>query len=150
LRAADRRGVVHRLGRDVTLIDDSYNSSPAALQGALDVVAHVAGAGRRIAVLGEMLELGTHSLALHEECGRSAAAAGLDLLVAIGGPAARALGSAAVSAGMSPGSVSCFDTSAQAQEPVVGLLRPGDLVLIKGSRGTRTDLVADRIMAEFG
>jgi UDP-N-acetylmuramoyl-tripeptide--D-alanyl-D-alanine ligase len=150
LRAADRRGVVHRLSRDVTLIDDSYNSSPAALRSALDIVAHVSGASRRIAVLGEMLELGTHGIALHEECGRLAVAAGVDLLVAIGGPAARALARAAVSAGMPPESASYFGTSAQALEPVVGLLRPGDLVLVKGSRGTRTDLVADRIMAEFG
>ena len=100
LRPADRRGAVARLGGGVTLIDDSYNSSPTALRRALDVVAHESRCERKIAVLGEMLELGDHALALHEECGRAAAAAGLTMLFAIGGAPARALADAAVAAGM--------------------------------------------------
>jgi UDP-N-acetylmuramoyl-tripeptide--D-alanyl-D-alanine ligase len=150
LRPADRRGVVHPLRDGIRLVDDSYNSSPAALGRALDVIAHDARARRKVAVLGEMLELGEHALALHRESGRRAAAAGLARLFAIGGPAARALAEAAVAAGMPSASVTWFEGSDQAAGAVVSSLEPGDLVLVKGSRGVRTDVVADRIAAELG
>ncbi|HKH72342.1 MAG TPA: UDP-N-acetylmuramoyl-tripeptide--D-alanyl-D-alanine ligase [Vicinamibacterales bacterium] len=149
LRPADRRGAVARLGGGITLIDDSYNSSPSALRRALEVVAHENRCERKIAVLGEMLELGDHAQALHEECGRAAAAAGLTMLFAIGGAPARALADAAVAAGMPRESVVYFAQSAEAIAPVSAQVRRGDLVLVKGSRGTRTDLVADRLAAEF-
>ena len=149
LSAPDRRGVVHRLKGGVTLIDDSYNSSPAALARALDVVAKETRAARKVAVLGEMLELGAHAAALHESSGRAAAAAGLRLLVSVGGQPARVLAASAVAAGMSASSVLYFESSEQAVPGVLAALRAGDLVLVKGSRGTRTDLIADRIAAEF-
>jgi UDP-N-acetylmuramoyl-tripeptide--D-alanyl-D-alanine ligase len=149
LRPADRRGAVARLGGGITLIDDSYNSSPSALRKALDVVAHETRCERKIAVLGEMLELGDHARALHEECGRAAAAAGLSKLFAVGGEPARALADAAIAAGMARDSVAYYALSADAIVPVAAEVRRGDLVLVKGSRGTRTDLVADRLAAEF-
>jgi UDP-N-acetylmuramoyl-tripeptide--D-alanyl-D-alanine ligase len=149
LRPADRRGAVTRLGGGITLIDDSYNSSPSALRRALDVVAHENRCERKIAVLGEMLELGDHAQALHEDCGRAAAAAGLTMLFAIGGAPARALADAAVASGMARESVAYFAQSAEAIAPISAQVRRGDLVLVKGSRGTRTDLVADRLAAEF-
>ncbi|MGH9346328.1 MAG: UDP-N-acetylmuramoyl-tripeptide--D-alanyl-D-alanine ligase, partial [Vicinamibacterales bacterium] len=77
LRPADHRGAVHRLQGGVTLIDDSYNSSPSALARALEVVARETRAVGKVAVLGEMLELGESSTRLHEECGRAAARSGL-------------------------------------------------------------------------
>ena len=150
LQPADRRGAVRLLRRDITLIDDSYNSSPTALRRALEVVAHEARDTRAIAVLGEMLELGDHSIAMHEACGRAAAAAGLSRLFAVGGPAARALANAAIAAGMTSSQVFYFETSAQAAPAVVEALEAGDLVLVKGSRGTRTDVVADSLVAELG
>jgi len=150
LHPADRRGAVRLLRRDITLIDDSYNSSPTALHRALEVVAHEARDTRAIAVIGEMLELGDHSIAMHEACGRAAAAAGLSRLFAVGGPAARALANAAIAAGMKSSGVFYFETSAQAAPAVVAALEAGDLVLVKGSRGTRTDVVADRLVAELG
>jgi UDP-N-acetylmuramoyl-tripeptide--D-alanyl-D-alanine ligase len=97
-----------------------------------------------------MLELGDHSIALHEACGRAAAAAGLSRLFVVGGPSARALANAAIAAGMQSSAVSYFETSAQAAPAVVDALEAGDLVLVKGSRGTRTDVVADRLAAELG
>jgi UDP-N-acetylmuramoyl-tripeptide--D-alanyl-D-alanine ligase len=145
---ADRRGAVRRLRDGIVLVDDSYNSSPAALRRALEVVAHESDAARRIAVLGEMLELGTYAAALHEDCGRAAAAAGVDELFAIGGEPARALARAAIDAGMSAAHVHYIETSADAAAAVAAAVRPGDLVLVKGSRGTRTDMIADRIAAE--
>jgi UDP-N-acetylmuramoyl-tripeptide--D-alanyl-D-alanine ligase len=149
LRAADRRGAVRRLRSGVVLIDDSYNSSPSALARALDVVGKETRATGKIAVLGEMLELGDQSPALHRRSGRLAAAAGLRLLVAIGGEPARALADAAVEAGMSASAVRHVETSAAAAPGVVADVRAGDLVLVKGSRGTRTDIVADAVAAEF-
>jgi UDP-N-acetylmuramoyl-tripeptide--D-alanyl-D-alanine ligase len=149
LRPADRRGAVQPLRDGVTLIDDSYNSSPAALQRALEVLAHETGAPRRIAVLGEMLELGDHAIGLHQACGRAAAASGLQLLIAVGGAPARALADAAVAAGMPARAVHYFETSDLAAAAAVAAIGPGDVVLVKGSRGVRTDIVADRLTAEF-
>lgn len=149
LKPADRRGAVRRLRGGITLIDDSYNSSPAALRRALEVVAHENRASRKVAILGEMLELGGHAVALHRECGRAAAAAGLRLLFTIGGGPARALADAAIAAGMAAAAVTHFEKSEMAGPVVAAAVRAGDLVLVKGSRGTRTDLVADRIAAEF-
>jgi UDP-N-acetylmuramoyl-tripeptide--D-alanyl-D-alanine ligase len=149
LRPADRRGAVKQLRDRVTLIDDSYNSSPTALRRALEVVAKESHASRKVAVLGEMLELGDHALALHDVCGRAATAAGVSLLFTVGGAPARAMAEAAIDAGMPSGSVRYFERSDEAAPIVVEAIRPGDLVLVKGSRGTRTDIVVDRIAAEL-
>ena len=150
LQPADRRGVVRHLRDGVTLIDDSYNSSPAALTRALDVMTRETRVSGRVAVLGEMLELGDHAIRLHEESGRAAAGAGLRLLVVVGGAPAQALAGAAVAAGMPGGAVLHFASSADAAPAVATALRAGDLVLVKGSRGTRCDVVADRIVQERG
>lgn len=149
LSPADRRGAVRRLRDGVVLIDDSYNSSPAALLKALDVLARDRQAARKVAVLGEMRELGDHALRLHGECGRAAAMSELAALVCVGGAPARAMADAAIEAGLAAAAVSYFDNSDAAAPAVLELLRPGDLVLVKGSRGTRTDIVADRIAGEL-
>ncbi|HEY6361219.1 MAG TPA: UDP-N-acetylmuramoyl-tripeptide--D-alanyl-D-alanine ligase [Vicinamibacterales bacterium] len=149
LQPADRRGSVRRLRDGVTLIDDSYNSSPAALRRALEVLARDTGAARKVAVLGEMLELGEHATALHADCGRAAAESGVRVLFTVGGAPARAMAEAAIAAGLPPTAVTHFDKSDAAAPAVAGSVRAGDLVLVKGSRGTRTDVVADRIVAEF-
>ena len=149
LTPAPRRGEVVTLGRGVTLVDDSYNSSPAALALALDALVSERPAGRRVAVIGEMRELGDFSMSLHAESGRRAAAARVDLLVAVGGPPARALADAAVEAGLPAAQVHYFESSDEAASAVAALLAPGDVVLVKGSRGTRTDIVADRVKAEW-
>ncbi len=148
LRPADRRGAVHRLPSGVIVMDDSYNSSPSALAKSLDVVARETSAIRKVAVLGEMLELGDHAERLHAESGRLVAQSGVDVLYAIGGQTARTLAAAAIAAGMSAASVRYFPASAEAAPEIADSIRPGDVVLVKGSRGIRTDLVADRIMAE--
>jgi UDP-N-acetylmuramoyl-tripeptide--D-alanyl-D-alanine ligase len=96
-----------------------------------------------------MLELGEHALALHREAGRTAAAAGLRLLFAVGGTPARALADAAIEAGMPAAAVRHVEKSELAGDEITDAIRAGDLVLVKGSRGTRTDVVADRIAAVF-
>jgi UDP-N-acetylmuramoyl-tripeptide--D-alanyl-D-alanine ligase len=147
LRPAARRGAVVRLANGITVVDDSYNSSPSALATALGVIQTERSATRTIAVLGEMLELGDHSTRLHAESGRRAAHSGISHLYAIGGPAAQAMAEAAIEAGMPAAAVTWFASSEQAASVIADAVRPGDLVLVKGSRGIRTDVVADRITA---
>jgi len=149
LTPASHRGEVLRLAGGVTVVDDSYNSNPRALRGVLEVIGREDRTARRIAVLGEMLELGVQSRALHESCGRVAAAAKLRYLVTVGGEPVRVLGESAVAAGMNAADVRHVNTSDKAADTVMDLVRPGDLVLVKGSRGIRTDVVVDRLKAEF-
>jgi UDP-N-acetylmuramoyl-tripeptide--D-alanyl-D-alanine ligase len=149
LRPAAHRGEVVRLSNGVTVIDDSYNANPTATRRAIDVLAGSA-ASRRIAVIGEMLELGEYSEALHAEVGRAAAQARLDLLIAVGGSPARALADAAVAAGMPAAAVRRFANSDDAADATAALLTAGDLVLVKGSRGIKTDRVVDRLKSAWG
>jgi len=146
---APHRGELLRLPGGITLIDDSYNSSPAALKRSLETVHAATGSARKIAVLGEMLELGAHAERLHQECGRAAADAGLSLLIAVGGDGAQWLADSARRAGMAESAVLYVPTSNDASEIALRKVRPGDLILVKGSRGIRTDLVVDRLKAEF-
>jgi UDP-N-acetylmuramoyl-tripeptide--D-alanyl-D-alanine ligase len=140
LRPAPRRGEVHVLpGSGITVVDDSYNSSPQAAAAVLAMLAVTP--GRRIAVLGEMLELGPGSPALHREVGRRAATAA-QVLVAVGGECAAELARAA--SGIETHYVA---TAGDALELLRELLRPGDVVLIKGSRGIGLDLVVDGLRA---
>ena len=149
LRPAHRRGELLRLPGGITLIDDSYNSSPTALRRALHTLKTATGSARKVAVLGEMLELGSHSRGLHDECGETAARAGVDVLIAGGGPSARALADAAIRAGMPETAVAYVPTSAEAAALALERTRPGDLVLVKGSRSIGTDVVVDRLKAEY-
>jgi UDP-N-acetylmuramoyl-tripeptide--D-alanyl-D-alanine ligase len=150
LAPAPRRGAVLRLAGGITVLDDSYNSSPAALRRALETLGSTTGRARKGAVLGEMLELGDHSLRLHRACGAAAAAAGLAWLVTVGGAPAAALGDAAVEAGLSAAAVRHAATSTEAAEIALSLARPGDLILVKGSRGIGVDRVTDRLEEAFG
>jgi UDP-N-acetylmuramoyl-tripeptide--D-alanyl-D-alanine ligase len=148
LRPVARRGSLVELRNGIRVVDDSYNASPAAVRAMLATLASTPVEGRRIAVLGEMLELGGSSRALHEDCGRAAADAGVDHLVAVGGDAAAGLIDGALRGGMPPARLQRFPDSVAAASAVAGLLRPNDFVLVKGSRGTRTDIVVDRLKAE--
>ena len=148
LGPAARRGQVVRLPGGITIIDDSYNANPTATRQALDVLAAETTAARRVAVIGEMLELGDRAIALHEDVGRAAAWSKVDVLLTVGGEPAAALARAAVAAGMPAGSVRHFATSDEAAAAAAGLVRPGDLILVKGSRGVRTDRVVERLKVE--
>ena len=151
MKPAAHRGDLLRLAGGITLIDDSYNSSPSALLQALETVKIATGSARKVAILGEMLELGSHAAQLHATCGRAAAAAGLDLLIAVGGDPARRTRRRGASARRHarPAAIAYVTTSAEAAELAGQKVRPGDLVLVKGSRGIRTDLVVDRLKVEY-
>ena len=114
------------------IIDDTYNSSPEAVIAALDALAKAPITGRRIAILGSMNELGAESPRYHREVG--AAAAGLDLLVTVGKLANEYLGPAATAAGLDPTRYRPADSPQAAADFLALLLRPGDVLLAKGSQ----------------
>jgi UDP-N-acetylmuramoyl-tripeptide--D-alanyl-D-alanine ligase len=147
LKPAPHRGDVIRLGSGIVVIDDSYNANPTATRRALEVLV-ASGARRRIAVLGEMLELGERAAELHADVGRAAAAAHLDAVFVVGGDAAAALADAAVAAGLDRARVRHFSGSDDAAAAVASFVKAGDVVLVKGSRGVKTDRVVDRLRAD--
>ena len=129
----------------VTIWNDCYNSNPEALRFMLDVLGETP-ARRRIAVLGEMLELGHSAEALHRDAGNYVASRGIDVLVGIGG-AARVMVQEAMHAGMSDGAAHFFEDAADAGEFVKRLVRPGDAVLYKGSRGVHVERALERLLS---
>jgi len=131
----------------VVIWNDCYNSNPEAVRAMLDVLRSTP-ARRHIAVLGEMLELGHAAEFLHRQVGRCAAETGLDALVAVQG-AARFMAEEAVRAGMPPHSVHFFERSdsADSAEFLRQLVRPGDAVLFKASRGVRIEQAMEKVLA---
>jgi len=125
----------------VVIWNDCYNSNPEAARSMIDVLAGTP-ATKRIAVLGEMLELGAESEGLHRKLGQYAAGRGIDLLVGVRG-AARAMVDAATDAGLR---TAYFDDPAEAGEFVRAEAHAGDAVLFKGSRGVRVERALERFM----
>jgi UDP-N-acetylmuramoyl-tripeptide--D-alanyl-D-alanine ligase len=124
--------------------NDCYNSNPEAAQAMIDVLVRTP-ARHRIAVLGEMLELGHASEPLHRQLGRYAAAAGVDRLVGVRGDA-HWMTEEAVTAGMSAESAPFFEDPAEAGEWIRGEAAPGDALLFKGSRGVRVERALERFL----
>jgi UDP-N-acetylmuramoyl-tripeptide--D-alanyl-D-alanine ligase len=147
LRPAPHRGEVRRLGEGVTLLDDCYNSSPEALEAAVAALSLLPGR-RRVAVLGDMLELGPTGPALHHAAGL--ALAGRVDVVASVGPLAREILEGAREAGIPAASLRHFAEGPEVVAALGELLRPGDAVLVKGSRGVRLEAVVAAIAARFG
>lgn len=136
------RGARLELGDGIALIDDTYNANPDSMRAALEELAQSA-AGRRVAILGEMLELGEHAAKLHEGVAREAARNGVGLLIAVGDHAAQ-LAEPLGSDGYVARDVG--DAAALAEQ----LLEPGDTVLVKGSRGVGMEAVVNALVARRG
>jgi UDP-N-acetylmuramoyl-tripeptide--D-alanyl-D-alanine ligase len=126
------RGQRIELPGAIAVVNDCYNANPMSMRAALDDLAVSAG-GRRVAVLGDMLELGPDELRFHAEIGDHARASGVELLITVGPLAREMRGDHAV------------DTAAQAAELVGDLVRPGDTVLVKASRGVGLEVVAEAL-----
>ena len=129
------------------IIDDTYNSSPAAVMAALDTLKTVL-ATRRIAILGDMLELGRYSASAHKNVGERAAQCA-DLLITVG-LRSRAIAGAALDAGMRESDIRQYDLgeSARAGKELEAELAQGDVVLVKGSQSLRMEKTVLEIMAE--
>jgi UDP-N-acetylmuramoyl-tripeptide--D-alanyl-D-alanine ligase len=143
VRFSGLRGERVLLGMGATIVNDCYNANPLSMRAALDDLATHETAGRRVAILGDMLELGPAEDEHHRDIGAYAATAGVDVLVTVGPRAARMLdrfdgeGYAVADAG---------EAAAMAGE----LIATGDVVLVKGSRGVGLELVAETLASEDG
>jgi UDP-N-acetylmuramoyl-tripeptide--D-alanyl-D-alanine ligase len=144
LTAGDKRGQVIEIA-GATILNDSYNSNPEALRSMIRTLAARPATGRRILVAGEMLELGEHGPALHIDSGRAAADAGLDLVVAVQGNAEH-LATAACAGGVPSVFLRDADT---AGHWLVENLRPGDVVLVKGSRGVHLERAIEALIKQI-
>ena len=132
-----------------TVVDDSYNSNPRSLIGMVRTIAEAAKEKRRrIVIAGEMLELGAEGPELHRNCGREAARAGLELIVAVQGQAKEIL-EGALESGVDRSRLKFVRDALQAGDLLVRTLKKGDVVLIKGSRGVKLDQAINTVRAAF-
>ncbi len=144
--APPQRGEVLRFTDGFTVINDSYNSNPTALLSMTrTMVEGAGGAARKIVVAGEMLELGPAEVEIHAATGADLAQAGVDMLIGVRG-AAKVMVEAARAAGLN---AVFAEDSADAADKLSVLIRPGDVVLIKGSRGVRTEVVVENLLEKF-
>lgn len=132
--------------KQTILIDDTYNSSPVALHSALETLAKVKTSGRRFAILGDMLELGKHSVTEHKEVGVVAARC-CDYLITVG-LRSRNLAEAALENGLSEKNVLQFESAIEAGKYVQNMIQENDVILVKGSQSMRMEKVVAEIMAE--
>ncbi len=128
----------------ISIFDDCYNSNPDAVRAMLDVLRDTP-AERRIAVLGEMLELGRWAGPLHREVGKYVARAGISVLVGIRGVARHTV-DAAIEGGLATDAAFFFEQPEDAGEHLKALARPGDVILFKGSRGTHVEKALERFL----
>jgi UDP-N-acetylmuramoyl-tripeptide--D-alanyl-D-alanine ligase len=140
VRPLPGRGRVEHLADGVVLVDETYNANPVALTAVLSLLGDTRWPGRKVLALGDMLELGPSGPELHRTVGRQALAAGVSLLIGVGPLAAESCRAAAAGA-----DTARFATSVDAAAAAGTLMRPGDLVLVKGSRGTAMERFADAL-----
>lgn len=128
----------------ISIFDDCYNANPDAVRAMLDVLRDTP-AERRIAVLGEMLELGHWAEPLHRDIGKYVAGAGISVLVGIRG-VARQMVDAAIQGGLATDAAFFFERPEDAGQHLRSLARPGDAILFKGSRGTHVEKALERFL----
>jgi UDP-N-acetylmuramoyl-tripeptide--D-alanyl-D-alanine ligase len=146
LRAPTMRGELLRFSNGLALINDSYNSSPAALQAMTELLAATPGFRRRILAAGEMRELGKDSAELHREAGRLAAQTGaIDFIVGVAGDAKEIL-AGAVAAGFPSANTRFYANSEEAAQGLKELAASDDLLLVKGSRGVQMEKIVEALL----
>jgi UDP-N-acetylmuramoyl-tripeptide--D-alanyl-D-alanine ligase len=143
-----QRGEVLHFKAGFTVINDSYNSNPSALLSMVDTLVEGSpSAGRRIVVAGEMLELGENEKGIHTETGmRIGEKSGVDMLIGVRG-FARELVDGAKHAGLKDAEF--VEESDAAAERVVSIVKAGDVILVKGSRGVKTEKVVEKLLERF-
>jgi UDP-N-acetylmuramyl pentapeptide synthase len=129
-----------------TIIDDSYNSSPDAVIAALNTLKDLRVSGKRLVILGDMMELGKYSAAEHKKVGKEVVGIA-DILVTVG-PRSKAIADEALAGDMSSQAVSSFDTSTLAGEYAASKIAAGDVVLVKGSQSIRMERTVEMLMAD--
>jgi len=129
---------IFRLDR-YTIVNDAYNASPLSMAAAIDTLAELT-SGRKVVIFGDMLELGPVAVEAHRRIGRQAAAQGIDVVITVG-QLARHIAEAAAAAGV-PQTAAC-SSHEQAVLELNHCVRPGDTILIKGSRGMAMEKILD-------
>ena len=147
IEALEGRGRVLRLGRGVIVVDECYNANPSAMRTVLVALSKGRSGARRVAVLGDMKELGSRERDYHRALGDEVARLGIEVLVAVGTLAGE-LAAGARAAGLD--AVSTYPAAADAAAALPGTLQDGDLVLIKGSRSVGLELVRDALREALG
>jgi UDP-N-acetylmuramoyl-tripeptide--D-alanyl-D-alanine ligase len=142
------RGQVLKFREGFAVIDDTYNSNPKALSEMMRFIGRLQGWQRKIVIAGEMLELGHEGVELHRACGREAAKAGLELMVAVQGQAKEIL-EGALEGGMDRSRLKFVGDSVEAGELLAQTVRKGDVVLLKGSRGVKLEQAINTLRAQF-
>jgi UDP-N-acetylmuramoyl-tripeptide--D-alanyl-D-alanine ligase len=142
----EMRGRLLHFAKGFAVINDSYNSNPVALAAMVELLARTSGYRRRIVAAGQMLELGVESARLHHTAGFDAARTNPSLLIAVGGDAAH-FAQGAIEGGMDAQNVKFFETSADAGAFLTETVEQGDLVLVKGSRGTKMEKIIEALVA---
>lgn len=141
------RGRLNRLRGGIVVVDDTYNSSPAALASVLETLRITECRGRKVLVIGDMLELGAVEGALHREAGKRAATCGVELLFSVGKLARQAAESARRSG---VPEVHHYNDARSAADAVPDFLRDDDLVVVKGSRGVHLGQIVRRLNETIG
>ncbi len=136
---------VFAVASGVTLINDAYNANPTSMRAAINALTDVETAGRRVAVLGDMAELGSLSELAHFRLGEQVAVSGIDRLVTVG-ERARRIAEGARAAGMPPEAVLACPTTAEATKALDDMLAPDDTVLVKASRSMNLERVVEGIV----
>ncbi len=140
-----RMNVLYGLN-DSVIIDDTYNSSPDAVVSALDALKSVQTGGRKIAVLGDMMELGKYSSDQHREIGKKVAEV-VNILVTVGSRS-YATADEAIKSGMSHENVMSFDRSVEVAGTLFQMIKPNDVILVKGSQSIRMERVVKALLKE--
>lgn len=122
------------------IINDTYNANPESMSMAINVLASVPTRGRKVAVLGDMLELGVWSNTLHHDIGRLLAASKIDVLVTVGSEAAYITEEVSDSGNKE---VFIWDTTEEAEKKIARIIKPDDLILVKGSRALKMEKIID-------
>jgi UDP-N-acetylmuramoyl-tripeptide--D-alanyl-D-alanine ligase len=148
LTATGMRGRVLQYEAGFTVINDCYNSNPVALAAMTELLANTPVAGRHILAAGEMLELGSTSSELHREAGRAAAARKLDWVIGVQRDA-ESFVQGAIAAGHPSARTKFFASAAEAAAFVGDLMQPGDLLLVKGSRGVKMERIVEALDSRF-
>jgi len=132
--------------KDSTILDDTYNSSPVAVNNALDILKNVETKGRKIAVLGDMMELGKHSIEEHNSAGMKASGS-CDILITVG-VRSRKMAEGALSSEMDEKNIYQYDTAIEAGKELQNMISQNDVILVKGSQSMRMERVVEETMAE--
>lgn len=129
---------------DVKIIDDTYNANPQSMEAALNVLAEIGNNCRKVAVLGDMLEMGDWADKAHMEIGKLAILKGVNYIITVGNKGKK-IAKGALAAGVYPGNVKMFENNTLAWEFLNEFIMPGDVVLVKGSRGMKMEEIIQKL-----